>query len=197
MTTQKLLRCKMLLSILFCFGPICCISAAQNSFSSLSSEENTVLNQIVSYLSQHSLFPFFKDVESEYAHLDFIKDSYNNNTHALGRIIQGNSSCFALFSINKGWFFGDVKTDLVYITTDHPISPVLFADIVKLAAVFLPKDPSKFHVCIEKEENPNLPNEAKLQKWTFFNQQEIAELFVVLTEDGQGGTYFDIKTSNF
>lgn len=201
-TINKLLRCKMLFSILFCFGPICCISAAQNqtsqnSFSSLSSEENTVLNQIVSYLSQHSLSPFFRGGESEYAHLNFIKDSYNNNTHALGMVTQGNTSYYTLFSINKKWFWSELKTDLVYITTDTPLSPVLFTDITQLAAAFLPKDPSNFHVFIERKEDPNLPNESKLQKWTFFNQQESAELFVVLTEDGRGGTYFDVKRPNF
>ena len=194
---KKLLRCKMLLSILLCFGPICGISAeqdhtSQNNFNSLSSEEKTVLNQIVSYLSQHSLSPFIRGGEFEYTHLNFMKDSYNNNTHALGILTQGDASCYALFSINKKWFWSEFKTDLVYISTDHPISPVLFADIAQLAASLLPKDPANFHVFIEKKEDPDLPNEFKLQKWTFFNQQESTELLVVLTEDDQGGMYFNI-----
>lgn len=170
---------------------------SQNSFNSLSVEENTVLNQIISYLSKHSFSPFFRGGKSEYTHLNFIKNSHNNNTHALGIVTQGNTSYYTLFSINKKWFWSELKTDLVYISSDVPISPILFKDITQLAATFLQKDLSKFHVFMEKKEDPSLPNESKLQKWTFFNQEEMAELLIVLTEDGQGGTYFNIKRPNF
>ncbi len=183
-------------SIILSLGPIC-ISASENpafSNNSLSSEEQAVLKQVVSYLSQHSLSPLLEGGESDYAHLDFIKDSYDNITHTLGMITQGNKSYIALFSINKT--LGEITTNLSYITTDNPISPILFADIAPLAATFLTKDPSDFYVFIERQASPNLPDESKVQKWSFFNQQETAELLVTLTKDGQGGTYFNIERSH-
>lgn len=196
-TISQFFRSKIMFSILFCFGPICSMSAEQNQSSQNDFSSNVVVNEIISYLSSHSLFPFLTSGQSEYAHLDFIKDAYNNNTHALGLITQGNASYYTLFSINKQWLSSELQTELVYLSTDRPISPVLFRDVVIGAAPFLPEDASDFHVFIEREEDPNLPNESTLQKWTFFNEKEKRELFVVLTEDGQGGTYFEVKRPNF
>lgn len=187
---MKTTGCKVLLflSAILSFSPIFAEPSA-----ALTSEESATVKEIVSYLSEHSLSPYLQGGKSEYFHLGFIKDSYNNNTHALGMIKRGNDSYATLFSIHKSWFWNQVTTDLMYITTDCLISPVLFEDVARVAAALLEKDPSQFHVFIEKQSS-HLPEESTLQKWTFFNQQESKDVFVVLTDDGKGGTYFEVRS---
>lgn len=165
--------------------------ASLSSLFALTTEEETTVKEIVSYLSEHSLSPYFQGGKSEYTHLGFIKDSYNNNTHALGVVQQGDNSCITLFSIQRTWLWNEIKTDLIYLTTDDPISPVLFENVAHLIISSSEKDLTDFHVFIEKQD-AHAPQGSKLQKWTFFRGEDHTEAFVVLTDDGHGGTYFKI-----
>lgn len=189
MTTKSHSICSAI--FLFLFGIFSSTLFSKEQYSPPTKVEEAIINAVVSYLKEHSLSPYFSGGKCEYAHLGFMKDSYNNNTHALGMIEQGDSSCISLFSIEKSWYWHEVKAALVYLTTDEPISPTLFEDISRTIISSSEKDLTFFHVLIEKQDS-NAPQGSKLQKWIFFNDKESEEVFVVLTDDGRGGTYFKI-----
>lgn len=184
---------------LLCLSPLC-LSASKNPTSvpikRINSEEQASLEKaiveaIVRDLSGGSYKLPFKG-EYQYAYSGLEQGPTNDIHLALGRIIQGDDVYYCLFSAvkdNAGW----IKTNLIYLSTDIPISFRLYADVLRASVAFWKKDQTSRRVLIEKQERPQRQKKSKLQKWTFFEESKSAEFYVLLTEDGKGGNYFEIS----
>ncbi len=144
--------------------------------------------KIVSYLSSHSLVPLIGEGEFQYYFLGLI-EGYPGSTFAMGNITKDKVSYNALFMMKNG----SRQADLAYLTTDTPLSPRLFADILPGALALLSKEFFNLPpliVPLKKGKGVHY------QKWIFCSKKNQAELFVRLTDDGKGGTYFDVSKSN-
>lgn len=154
--------------------------------------DNEIEEEIKYYLSNNSLYPILTDNQMKYEIIDIFEDSNKSIVYTAGMLSEGENSLITLFSIQKNWFWN--TTELVYMTTDIPPSPLLFTDICLTAASVLPKSPSNYHVLIQKVENEEISAETKLQHWIFFNRQECIELLLILVDDQHGGTDFAVMT---
>lgn len=153
--------------------------------------KDQVSHKIVSFLSTYHL-PLFAEGESTYTLLGYEHHSFNT-AYVFGKAAQDKIAYTTMFSVKRPWLWGDIETHLDYITTDAPISPTLFNDVVLGATPLLPKTLSDFHVLIQKLGEDHFPKKSTHQVWTFFNSEADIQLLVTLTEDGRGGMYFDVQ----
>lgn len=146
--------------------------------------EEAIFNNIVQYLSTHSLDPYIKEGKAKMFPLG------KSDGAIIIQIQQNNNSYKAMFIVNQ---YNQLNPQMLYMMKeqDQLISPRLFKDIMAMTK----NTPqiqklSPFHVYIEKI---NGVDNRVIQKWTFFTPLEKAELLIHLTPDGKGGTYFAIQ----
>lgn len=171
--------------------------SAAATHQSLSADEVSILSEIQSYLSKGVLesFPSFlsKQKQGTFSPVQFLKDDSGKITHVLGIIDCSDFSSYAFFSIGKHWFWRSTQVQLLYLTTDKPISGTLFNDVRYALNGFLNKELDNSFVFIQAKPAENLPPLSRLQEWVVFNEQESHKFHVLLTDDGQGGTHFTIE----
>ncbi len=186
-------RCVVLFAVLS-LSPISSSAVEkQLTWEYFSPDQIPITNQIMSYLSAHSLSPVLSEEQGNIRHGAIMQYPDRSNYLASAEICQGKNTYLTLFSAQKGWFWNSFTVDLIYITTDELISPEQFDSAVDFIAHLLSLNLSDLHVLIEKQESSHLPSESKLQKWSFFNDKGCSfSTPIILTTDAQGTIHFSI-----
>ncbi|NGX56390.1 MAG: hypothetical protein K1060chlam5_00628 [Candidatus Anoxychlamydiales bacterium] len=162
----------------------CQIIFEQNNISSMNDSE--IKEEISSYLINNSLCPVLINDEIKYKITGIFENS--GIVYTLGTLSQGETCLYALFSFQKGWIW--TMTNLLYMTTDIPQTPLLFKDICDSVQFYLPKSLSNYHVLIQK--SPKSSTKNNLQLWTFYNKDQWIEFMVMIVDTPDGGTDFAI-----
>ncbi|MCK4934742.1 MAG: hypothetical protein KAR79_04060 [Simkaniaceae bacterium] len=148
--------------------------------------EKEIEREIKSYLMSNSCYPVLTNNDIKYEIRDIFEES--GIVYMLGILSQGKICLLTVFSIEKGWF--STTTDMLYMTIDFPISPLLYKDVCSVAQAALPNRLSDYHVLIQKHEDPQ--SEGYLLVWTFYNLSEWIELTVLLIPTQDGGMDFSV-----
>ncbi len=162
----------------------CQIIFNENNTSSM--KDSKIKKEISSFFINHCLSPVLTNKEIKYEITKVFEDS--NAIYTIGILSQETNCFYALFSFQTNWFRTRTTTQLLYMATDIPPSPLLFRDICSFAQFFLPKSPSNYHVLIQKFANSL--NKVNKQLWTFYNTDEWIEFIVTLVPTPDGGTDF-------
>lgn len=164
----------------------CHVTFKTSNASSIINEE--IEEEIQSYLISNSCYPVLTNSDIQFEITRIFEES--GTIYIFGALSQEENCLITLFSIDKGWF--STTTNMLFMTTDTPPTPMLFGDICFLAQAALPNSLSNYHVLIQKLENPKPPIGGKLQTWTFYNLVEWIELIVVAIPTSDGGTDFAV-----
>lgn len=164
----------------------CLVTFKTSNTSSIINKE--IEEEIQSYLMSNSCFPVLTNSDIQLEITRIFEES--GIIYIFGDLSQEENCLITLFSIEKGWFW--TTTNMLYMTTDIPQTPLLFRDICSLAQAALPNGLSNYHVLIQKLKIPKPPNGGSLQTWAFYNLGEWIELIVLTIPTSDGGTDFAV-----
>ncbi|MCH9630246.1 MAG: hypothetical protein S4CHLAM37_02400 [Chlamydiia bacterium] len=151
-------------------------------------------------VSKSNLDPFFPSGKFEFQYIgfctDFVQDESEMTLFLHAQLITEKNSPYVLFAldVNKAdWKINEVS---LLSIGDTAVSPRLFCDIImnpffsydaKLTEL---RDGENTHVHIKTEEKVE---EAVVQTWTFFDENESCDFTVILESDGEGGTRYTLE----
>jgi len=151
-----------------------------------SMNDSEIKKEISSFFMNNSFYPVLTNSEIKYEITGVFEDS--GIVYTLGALSQDTNCLYTLFSFQKGWFW--TTTELLYMSTDVPPTPLLFRDICYSIQVVLPRRLSNYHVLIQKLENPS--KEGNMQLWVFYNKDEYIKFIVKIVATPDGGSDFII-----
>jgi len=111
--------------------------------------------------------------------------------------LQENSEERAVFFLYKSKATEEIFTRLIYITNTQPISMQLYYDIMRCCFLntsnfdnseLLKDRTARIYIVSNPEENDEIE-----QIWTFFTPEKKCEIPILLSDDGDGGTVFQVK----
>ncbi|MFA6118815.1 MAG: hypothetical protein WCT85_05455 [Parachlamydiales bacterium] len=163
-----------------------------------------VQKKLADYVSTYSLYPYILPGKVEMVIDFYLEDKVENKDLAMRFIqvslYQEKKSIKGMFAVLTNKSTKENTIDLCYLTNDQLMSPTLFYDIMSFPGLFAAqpkaidkfKEKGKVFVFIEFIKKFN---NGRLQKWVFFNSDNTIAVNVRLTDDGIGGTFFDITES--
>lgn len=151
-------------------------------------------------ITKCNLDPYFPKGRFEFQYLgfssDFVQDENKMTLFLLAQLIAGDKNPQVLFALDVNKADWQIKDITLLSLGDTAVSPQLFCDIImnpffsydsKLMEL---REGESTHVHIKTEEKAE---DAIVQTWTLFNENESCDFTVILELDDKGGTYFTLE----
>lgn len=155
-------------------------------------DEAKITSSIVALLSENMFGPYRFGANFEYESVGYSEDENGNIDCAYGTITENGYAIGSAFTVNHSLIWGDTATQLLYLTKDNLIHPSLFRHVMAHATSYIPSKDYNYCVLIEPLEDPTLPENYSLQRWsvqTYFGSHDFR---VLLSRDETGFNYFTI-----